>query len=147
MIQELEQILYTYKPLLEKADGAIFLAKALPGKWSKKEILGHLIDSAQNNIRRFVMGQYEEQPSIGYNQDQWVVITHYKFYDKNDLIALWTLINKHILIILKNSSPEAGKRLVKTQGLHSIEWLAADYNRHLLHHLHVLLDMEPISYP
>ena len=41
-----------------------YAAKPAPNKWSKKEILGHLIDSAQSNIRRFVIAQYEENPFI-----------------------------------------------------------------------------------
>jgi hypothetical protein len=55
-------------------------------------------------------------------------------------------MNKHICVILRNTSEEAGKRLVKTQDVHSIEWLANDYNRHLLHHLHHLLELEPVAY-
>ncbi len=147
IIKELEQIIITYQPLLERIEAASFSLKPLPNKWSKKEILGHLIDSAQNNIRRFIVGQYEEQPHIEYNQDQWVTISHYQRNNEKDLINLWALMNKQILMILKNISAEAAKRLVKTQDIHSIEWLAADYNKHLLHHLHHLLELEPVSYP
>lgn len=146
-IKELEQIIIIYQPLLDKIDTAYFSLKPLPNKWSKKEILGHLVDSAQNNIRRFIVGQYEDQPHIEYNQDQWVTISDYQHYDEKDLIRFWVLINKHIVRILKNTSSYAAKRLIRTQEIHSIEWLAADYNKHLLHHLHHLLDMEPIPYP
>ena len=146
-IKELEQIIIIYQPLLEKIDTASFSLKPLPNKWSKKEILGHLIDSAQNNIRRFIVGQYEDQPHIEYNQDQWVTISDYQHYDERDLMSFWVLINKHIVRILKNTSSHAAKRLVRKQEIHSIEWLAADYNKHLLHHLHYLLEMEPVPYP
>lgn len=43
--------------------------KPLPTKWSKKEIIGHLIDSATNNHQRFVRGQFEYNPEILYDQD------------------------------------------------------------------------------
>src|ERR1043165_7301266 len=69
-------------------------------KWSKKEILGHLVDSAQNNIRRFIVAQYEERPKIVYNQDQWVAITNYQQYPATDLIDLWHQLNKHICQVL-----------------------------------------------
>jgi hypothetical protein len=146
-IQQLRQIVTDYRPLIEKIDPAGFAAKPLPGKWSKKEILGHLIDSAQSNIRRFVMGQYEEQPFIVYNQDKWVEISNYQNYEDADLIALWALINKHICVILENTPEDAARREVRTQAIHTIEWLAADYNKHLLHHLHHLLELEPVPYP
>jgi hypothetical protein len=35
-----------------------------PGKWSRQEILGHLIDSAANNHQRFIRVQFEEAPAI-----------------------------------------------------------------------------------
>ena len=146
-IKQLKQIIADYKPKLENLSPAVFAAKPLPNKWSKKEELGHLVDSAQSNIRRFVVGQYEEQPYIVYDQERWVKLSDYQNYNSQDLIELWALINKHMCVILANTSPEAAKRIVKTQDLHSIEWLAADYNKHLLHHLHHLLDLEPVAYP
>ena len=41
-----------------------FTHKSAPEKWSKKEILGHLIDSATNNHQRFIRAQFENVPSI-----------------------------------------------------------------------------------
>ncbi|MGE7686034.1 hypothetical protein [Peribacillus simplex] len=38
--------------------------RPMPHKWSKKEILGHLCDSALNNMNRFIKIQYEEQPYV-----------------------------------------------------------------------------------
>ena len=124
-----------------------FVLKPAPGKWSKKEILGHLVDSIQNNTRRFIVAQYEEQPHIVYAQDYWVTSAGYQQYNTNDLIALWTLMNKHACVILKNMPNGWEKKECLTGTLHSIEWLAEDYNKHLLHHLHQILNLEPIAYP
>ena len=121
--------------------------KPSPTKWSKREILGHLIDSAQNNIRRFVVAQYEDAPRIVYNQDQWVAITNYQQYPLTDLIELWYLLNKHIVAILKNTSEEKAQRKVQTESLNTIEWMVKDYIKHLLHHLHQVLSLEPVAYP
>ena len=123
-----------------------FNFKPSPSKWSKKEILGHLIDSAQNNIRRFVVAQYDERPKIVYNQDKWVAIVNYQHYNLPDLISLWYLLNKHICQVLKSMSPEMAKRESETEELHTLEWLAQDYIKHLLHHLHQVLDLEPVPY-
>jgi len=121
--------------------------KSAPGKWSKKEIIGHLIDSAQSNIRRFVVAQYEDSPFIVYSQDKWVTIANYQQWNTSELINLWYLLNKQACEILKNTSAETGQRKCQTQELHSIEWLAIDYIKHLRHHIHQVLELEPVAYP
>jgi DinB superfamily len=146
-INQLEQILVEYPPLLTQISEAGLAAKPLPHKWSKKEILGHLIDSAQNNIRRFVVAQYEEAPTIKYAQDNWVAAANYQNYDTNDLLALWSLLNRHACFVLKNITPAIAGNICNTGELHTLEWLANDYNKHLLHHLHQILNLEEISYP
>ena len=148
-IEKLQQIVSTYTPKLHKIDENELRAKPRPEKWSKKEILGHLIDSAQTNIRRFVVGQYENLPLVVYKQDDWVAIANYQNYPTKDLIELWALLNKHICVVLGNTSEQAAQRKCATYAAEpqSIAWLAADYIKHLLHHLHQVLDMEPIAYP
>ncbi|MEI9810797.1 MAG: hypothetical protein WDO16_24615 [Bacteroidota bacterium] len=106
-----------------------------------------MIDSAQNNIRRFVVAQYEDNPAIVYNQDQWVAIANYQQYDTTDLINLWQLLNKHMVVILKNMPPEMAQRKCQAANVQTIQWLAEDYIKHLRHHLHQVLDMEPVAYP
>jgi hypothetical protein len=145
-IAELENIINTYSPLLYKISEPDFVLKPAPEKWSKKEILGHLVDSVQNNIRRFIVAQYEEQPHIVYAQNFWVTAADYQQYDTNDLVALWTLLNKHTCVILKNIPDGDEKSECRTGTLHTIEWLVEDYNKHLLHHLHQILNMEPVPY-
>ncbi len=144
---ELERLADEYKHSLLAIPETAFLHKPSPAKWSKKEIIGHLIDSAQSNIRRFVVSQYEETPFIVYNQDQWVIIANYQHWNTVDLIDLWYLLNKQISMILRNTSPAAAQRTCQTQALHTVEWLAADYVIHLKHHMHVVLDKEPVAYP
>ena len=144
---QLEQITAQYTPMLRQISEAAFTDKPLPYKWSKKEILGHTIDSAQNNIRRFVMAQYEEKPYIVYAQNNWVDAANYQQYDTDDLIMLWQLLNKHICVLLKNIPAGAEEKLSSTGELHSIKWLAEDYIKHLRHHLHQVLNLEPMPYP
>ena len=144
---ELEKIITRHLQSLKVIPEAEFNIKPSPAKWSKKEILGHLIDSAQSNIRRFIIAQYEDKPAIVYNQDKWVAIANYQYWKTSDIIELWFLLNVQICEILKNTSPEIAQRQCQTQELHSIEWLAKDYITHLKHHLHVILNLEPVAYP
>lgn len=144
---ELASIIDKYISGLRALSADRYSHKPSPAKWSKKEILGHLIDSAQNNIRRFIVAQYEDKPKIVYNQDKWVSLTGYQQYNLPDLVQLWWLLNKHISHLLKNISAETAERESQSENLHTIKWLAEDYIKHLLHHLHQILDLDPIPYP
>ncbi len=121
-----------------------FSKKTQPNKWSKKEVLGHLIDSAQNNLRRFICGQYEFVPSkIVYDQERWVEMNNYQQTKNEEVIALWVLMNKRILAVLEKmpasaytKTSDTGKESV---ALHSLEWLAEDYVKHLKHHVNQII--------
>jgi hypothetical protein len=147
-IDYLGKIIRIYSRRLEALSDETYDWRPSPEKWSKREILGHLVDSAQNNIRRFVIAQYEDIPNILYSQDNLVALAGYQRYPSGDLIALWTLLNKHIVIILSGMSPAATQRQCAMGSQpQTLEWVAADYCNHLLHHLHQVLDLDPIAYP
>jgi hypothetical protein len=113
--------------------------RANPDKWSKNELLGHLIDSANNNIQRFVRGTYDENFKVVYHQDEWVKAQHYNESETKYLIHLWQLLNLHIVRILKNYPAKRTKVLCDTgkmePSLFSMSFLASDYIDHLEHHL------------
>ena len=109
-----------------------------PGRWSKKEILGHLIDSAANNHQRFVRAQlapFVELP--GYQQESWVTAQAYQSEPWADLIQLWASYNRHLAHVidaipadsLANSCVIAGRPAV------TLGFVIEDYVVHLRHHL------------
>lgn len=135
----IESTVNEFARLVKSMDDSTFTQKPNPAKWSKKEILGHLVDSAQNNIQRFVRGQYELLPKIVYAQDDWVKLQNYQQYAKDDLVQLWTLLNKHLCRILREMPTEnydnqvdTGKGIVE---VHTLKFLAEDYLKHMKHHL------------
>ena len=108
-------------------------------KWSKKEILGHLIDSANINLQRFVRCTYEEKFKLRYEQVEYVKVQQYQNVPIEDLITLWRLLNQQLVRVLKNY-PENRREAVCDTGkneiqLHTVEFLAKDYLAHLIHHL------------
>lgn len=67
-----------------------------PKKWSKKEVIGHLCDSAIVNLERFLQIQNEASPYVvtTYDQVQWVALQGYQELPIEDILMLWTSINK-----------------------------------------------------
>ena len=113
--------------------------KPLPHKWSKKEILGHLCDSAMNNIRRFVVSQYEENNKISYQQDNWVTSQDYQSEDFQNIILFWKLLNEQVVRIINKIPYEKLSNTCIASEKHTIEWLIEDYLVHLNHHLNQII--------
>jgi hypothetical protein len=118
-----------------------FCRKESPEKWSKKEILGHLTDSAANNHHRFIRACYEQDPLIVYNQDEWNRLSVHQSMSSTHVIDFWELYNRHLLHILVFMEEENLSRTCKTGAEpKTIDWLAHDYVRHLEHHLKQILE-------
>ena len=149
---ELSSIIEEYTKKIGDLSDISFSAKSDPKKWSKKEVLGHLIDSANSNHRRFVCGQYETSPKIVYDQEFWVTANNYQNSKKENVIQLWRLVNEQICDVLR-TMPDQNTNLMCDTGkdtiqLHSIAWIAEDYVKHMKHHLNQILPGSfNISYP
>jgi hypothetical protein len=110
-----------------------------PTKWSKKEILGHLCDSAIMNIERFIKIQYEKQPYVlpTYNQDEWVAKQNYQDTPIEEILTLFYVLNKQIIAIINNIPDEKRSYLcdIGNKELKTLDWLIQDYYDHMEHHL------------
>jgi hypothetical protein len=118
--------------------------KTSPEKWSKKEIMGHLIDSAMNNTRRFTEAQFSKEPYTitEYNQDELVKVNRYQQMNFEDLLKLWHQLNKHIAFLLKDISEEKLNSQINLYDLSicNLEFLIEDYIAHLKHHLNQIFE-------
>lgn len=111
--------------------------KPSPEKWSKKEILGHLIDSAANNHQRFIRIQSEHEPVIFYNQNDWVGLSRYNDIATEQLISTWKHYNLHLASIGKAIPSENLSRIGRGRDgqPHTLKWYFDDYVDHMEHHL------------
>jgi hypothetical protein len=113
-------------------------------KWSKKEILGHLIDSATINHHRFIRGQFENVPIISYDQNKWNEYSYYQQIKVDQLIRFWTSYNLQLLELFKLIPSTNLKNECNTGGQNNvtIEWVFNDYVSHLEYHLGQILENE-----
>jgi hypothetical protein len=136
-ISGLESIINVVPQQLQRIPESEFGYKPSPGKWSKKEIIGHLIDSATNNHHRFIRIQYEDRPVLSYDQDRWNILSAYGDMDSNHLINFWQLYNRHLLHIIRQIPKENLNQtgLLKSGEELTLAFYINDYVKHIEHHL------------
>lgn len=120
-----------------------------PGKWSKKEILGHLVDSASNNHQRFVRARFQDDLTFpGYEQDDWVAAEGWQERPWLETLELWRLFNLHLAHVIASTPRALAERVTTRHNLHlrawkpiaegapaTLAWFMEDYVGHLEHHL------------
>ena len=138
-IQQLEKHISEVPDRFKKLSEEVILKKPAPGKWSKQEILGHLIDSAINNLKRFTDAQCFPQPYkvIRYSQDDLVILNRYQLLPLEHLLPLWIALNQQIVYVVSNIPDDKLAYTIITPSGDSktLEWLAIDYVEHMEHHL------------
>lgn len=117
--------------------------------WTPKQIVGHLVDSAANNHRRFVLGQLTDDLVFdGYAQEDWVRAQRYDRADWQTLVSLWRAYNLHLAHVMAHAPGEVLQRgrtahtldriafkTVPADRPATLEYLMRDYVGHLKHHL------------
>lgn len=111
---------------------------ALAGGWSRKQLLGHLIDSASNNHQRFVRAALQGSLEFpAYDQADWARIQAAEEVSWPALVELWAAYNRylaHVIARLPADKLESRCRIGDGPPV-TLNFLARDYLRHLLHHL------------
>jgi len=142
LLTEFSTILQSTPKRLVDIDDADAEKKPAAGRWSKKEILGHLIDSASNNHQRFVRAQFASHSELPtYQQESWVAVQAYATESWPDLVNLWLLYNRHLLHVLRNMPEAARAHTISIAGKPSVtvEAVAEDYLGHMKNHLTQIL--------
>ena len=134
---DLKQTIDAEHPRLERMTDRDVAVPIAPGKWSRKQIVGHLIDSAANNHQRFVRAQEAALVFPAYAQDHWVDAQRYGDRSWTDLIGLWESYNRHLVHVIAAISDDRGgvPCTIGSGPPVTLAFLADDYVRHLRHHL------------
>ena len=136
--QEHVKFLRVWPVLFTRQSETDLYRKPTPNKWSKAEIMGHLIDSARVNIQRFLDGLRQGSlKAESYHQDEQVKINKYQQQDTGHLIQLWVGLNNQLLHIIQGMDEAQWTISVEASHLDqpaNMAWLYTDYVSHLAHH-------------
>jgi DinB superfamily len=137
-LEDFRSTISTFYDRLLKITDAESVEPLAAGKWSRKEVIGHLIDSASNNHHRFVRAQFTPQLLIvRYAQKEWVETQDYRSESWTELLLFWKSFNLHLLHVASRIPAERLDTLCRFEDGESVSlrFLVEDYVVHLKHHL------------
>lgn len=152
--QNLAHVIDHATPSLLAISEKDFSTKPSPERWSKKEILGHLIDSAYNNHQRFIRAEGRTNLIFdGYDQVAWVKRNAYQERVASNIIQCWKVANQHLATMIGQINTEVlqqksnehnfhqiGMRPVAASEPVSLAYMIEDYIFHAEHHLSQIID-------
>lgn len=139
-MRQLEKFIESFPVKIKQFSSEELLHKPASDKWSRQEILGHLIDSAINNLKRFSEIQFLPQPYVvvAYRQNELVIMNDYQNLPLDHLLDLWQALNRQIVFVVKNIAAEKLNYPVDPQyeikEMKTLGWIICDYVAHMAHH-------------
>lgn len=147
--QNIISLLDIWEPILSKLPEDVITKRRNSQNRTIKQLLGHLIDSASNNIHRIIHLQYQQSPivfpdyaNLG-NNDRWIAIQNYQEENWDHLIQLWKYSNLHIVHVINNVSEDKLDN-VWTNALNeaiTLRTMIVNYLVHLKLHLNEISDL------
>jgi DinB superfamily len=136
--------------LQQQMDSATSLIREIPesqgdhtyasGKWSIKELLGHVIDTERVfAYRALVFGRNDTAALPGFDQDQWIQNSNYGNLSIRQILAEFESVRRATLLMLQGLPPAAwGRRGTANDKQMSTRGAAFVIAGHTQHHLDIL---------
>jgi hypothetical protein len=140
--RELERVLVASEADLTSIGETLAADPRSAGKWSRKEIIGHLIDSASNNHQRFVRGAQQPRLQLPtYDQEWCVTVQRPNEVSWTLLLSLWSSYNRYLVHVIASLPADSASHLLRIGDGAPVEllWLASDYVEHLKHHVNQMI--------
>ena len=143
IVEELQELVDVWVPRLKGLPRETITGKRNSQDRSIRQIVGHMVDSATNNTHRIVHMQYQESP-ISYpdyanlgNNDRWIAIQNYQEEDWDELVQLWSSVNRHMVHLIAQADESKLNQywISALDEKISLREMITDYPKHFKLHL------------
>ena len=111
LLQLLEEQRRDSQALLAGIPEARALHRYAPGKWSIKEVVGHLMDSERVfAYRAFCIGRNDKTPLPGFEQDDYVASANFNERTLSSLLEEFTAVRQASVQLFKNFAEKEWQR-------------------------------------
>ena len=126
--------------LLERVEPHQETFRYAPGKWSIREIVGHLIDGERVfGYRAFCVARGEKQNLPGFDQDDYVLTAPYDRIELEDLVSELRLIRLGNIAMFRTLDEESWSRVgTANENQVTVRAIAFIMAGHVRHHMSVL---------
>ncbi|MEM1326722.1 MAG: DinB family protein [Bacteroidota bacterium] len=139
VVDKLDQLLKEAFEAISKMEESSVSSKSSQEQWSKKEILGHLVDSALHNLQRFNEVQFQPQPYKvkRYDQDELVKVNRYQTADSLEILGCFLALNHRIRAVIAQLSDDILSSAIELPNgkVSNLRFLIVDYVNHLENHI------------
>jgi uncharacterized damage-inducible protein DinB len=140
IVSAMEQQSSEMQKVLASLDETKAASRYAEGKWSVKEVIGHVVDAERIfGFRALAIARGEAQPLPGFDEKQYVDNASFEEWKLGDLAELYALARRANIVFFKNLRDDAWERRgTASNAPASVRGLAYVIVGHERHHLKVL---------
>lgn len=146
---ELDKLIVEWDPRLRELEPQVRDQKTNRQNRTIRQIVGHMADSASNNLHRVIHLQYQSSPfnfpnyATHGNNDRWIAIQHYQEEDWDLLMDLWKATNRHFAWVIRFLAPDKLNRIwLAGDGAEvTLEDMVVDFPRHFKLHIREIMEL------
>jgi hypothetical protein len=135
VLDTLERQVEETTALLRSVPAARETYRYADGKWSIREVIGHVLDTERVfGLRALHFARRDPAPLPSFEQDDWARVSNAHARPLADLVEEFRAVRRGHVLLLRGLDPDAGPRRGVASGreftVRSIPWILAGHERH-----------------
>ena len=140
LLEVLKEHMEKTKALFESLSEESARRRYAPGKWSIKEVLGHMTDTERiMSYRLLRIGRGDQTPLAGFDENDYIAESHFDELSNKQLLEDFTAVRKATITLINNMPEQAWEKIgIANNSETTTRALAYIIAGHAIHHLKII---------